>query len=106
MPETDFCVVLTTAGSRQEANRLADLLVEQRLAACVQIVGIESTYRWQGQVTKEPEFLLLVKTRRALYPQVEAAIVANHSYEIPEIVQIPIQRGLGGYLGWIEENTG
>jgi periplasmic divalent cation tolerance protein len=105
MPESDFSVILTTAGSREEAGRLADLLVSQRLAACVQIMGIDSTYRWQGQVVKEPEFLLLVKTRAALYPQVEAAIRAGHSYDVPEIMQLPITQGLESYLGWIGENT-
>jgi periplasmic divalent cation tolerance protein len=105
MPETDFCLILTTAGSREEAERLAELLVEQRLAACAQIVSIASTYRWQGRVVKDPEFLLLVKTRAALYPQVQSAIVANHSYEIPEVIQLPIKQGLDRYLGWITENT-
>lgn len=101
----DYCLILTTAGSQAEAERLAELLVSQRLAACVQVIPISSTYRWQGQVHKEAEFLLLVKTRLALYAQVEAAILANHSYELPEVLQIPITAGLGRYLGWIDENT-
>lgn len=100
-----YCVMLTTTGSQEEADRLAELLVTQRLAACVQITSIDSWYAWEGRVTHEPECLLLIKTRADLYPEVEAAVLANHSYELPEIVQIPITRGLEGYLGWIEENT-
>ena len=100
-----YCVMLTTAGSQEEANRLAELLVSRRLAACVQISAITSWYAWQGKVNHEPEYLLLVKTTADLYPAVEAALLANHSYAIPEIIQLPISRGLDRYLGWIEENT-
>ena len=100
-----FCVILTTAGSQGDANRLAELLVSRKLAACVQIVNISSVYRWQEQVQNEAEYLLLVKTAAHLYHQVEAAIVENHSYEIPEVVQLPIVQGLDRYLGWIAENT-
>lgn len=100
-----YCVILTTAGSQDKAHRLAELLVERKLAACVQITNVSSVYRWQGQVQKEAEYLLLIKTASHLYRQVEAAIVENHSYEIPEIVQLPIANGLDRYLGWIAENT-
>jgi periplasmic divalent cation tolerance protein len=100
-----YCVILTTVGSQDEANRLAELLVERKLAACVQIANIASVYRWQGQVQKEAEYLLLIKTATHLYQEVEATIVENHSYEIPEIVQLPIVNGLERYLGWIAENT-
>lgn len=104
MAET-HCTMLTTAGSQEEANRLAELLVTQRLAACVQITPIHSWYTWQGKVTHEPEYLLLIKTTAVRYPDVQAALLANHSYETPEIVQLPITRGLDRYLGWIDENT-
>lgn len=100
-----YCVILTTAGSQDEAHRLAELLVERKLAACVQIASIASVYRWQGQVQKEAEYLLLIKTTTHLYQNVEAAIVQNHSYAIPEIVRLPIVNGLERYLGWIAENT-
>jgi periplasmic divalent cation tolerance protein len=104
MPD-DQCVVLTTAGSREEADLLAELLVSRKLAACVQICSISSFYTWQGALHKEPEFLLLIKTVAYRYEDVEAAIVANHSYEVPEIVQLPVQRGLDRYLAWVSENT-
>ena len=100
-----FCVILTTAGSRDEADRLAEILVSRRLAACVQIASIASTYMWKGKVNKDSEFLLLVKTAADLYHEVEAAIVENHSYEIPEVIQIPVTQGLDRYLGWIDGNT-
>jgi periplasmic divalent cation tolerance protein len=98
-------MILIAAGSQAEADSLAELLVSQHLAACVQVIPISSTYRWQGKLHKEAEFLLLVKTRAALYAQVEAAILANHSYELPEVLQIPVTAGLDRYLSWIDENT-
>jgi len=100
-----YCVIMTAAGSQEEADRLAALLVSRRLAACVQVASISSCYRWKGEVTRSPEFLLLIKTAANLYAAVEAAILENHSYEVPEIVQLPISQGLDRYLGWIEENT-
>ncbi len=100
-----YSVILTTAGSEDEANRLAEMLVSRQLAACVQIASIASCYKWKGQVTREPEQLLLIKTAAHLYPQVEAAIVENHSYEVPEVIQLPVEQGLDRYLSWIAENT-
>lgn len=104
MPDS-FCVILTTTGSQEEAERIADLLVSRRLAACVQVTSITSFYTWKGKVNKEPEHLLLIKTISFLYHEIEAAILENHSYEIPEVVQLPIERGLDRYLNWIAENT-
>jgi periplasmic divalent cation tolerance protein len=101
-----FCVILTTAGSRAEADGIAEALVSRRLAACVQISDIASTYRWQGEIMHEAEHLLLIKTVARLYEDVEAAIRELHSYEIPEIVQLPIEQGLDRYLNWIDEVTG
>jgi periplasmic divalent cation tolerance protein len=103
---TSYCVILTTTGSRQEADRLADLLVSRKLAACVQIAEISSVYAWQGEVKHEAEHLLLIKTSADRYADVEAAVAAHHSYDVPEIVQLPIERGLQAYLTWIDGNTG
>ncbi len=100
-----YCMILTTTGSKDEADRLAEMLVSRRLAACVQIVNIASCYMWQGKITRNAEWLLLIKTAAHLYPEVEKAIVENHSFEIPEIIQVPIVQGLDRYLGWIDENT-
>ncbi|MFZ6029899.1 MAG: divalent-cation tolerance protein CutA [Chloroflexota bacterium] len=104
MPET-CCTILNTAGSQEEADRLANLLVSEKLAACVQIIPITSWYRWEGVVHHEGEYLLLIKTVTDLYPSVEAAILAHHSYEVPEIVQLSITAGLERYLGWIAESV-
>ena len=104
---SDYVQVLTTAGSEEEAGRIASLLVERRLAACVQVVGpIVSRYRWQGKVEEEREWQCLAKTTGAAYEAVEAAIREVHSYDEPEIIATPIVAGSAGYLAWIDENVG
>lgn len=100
-----YDIILTTTGSKEEADRLAEMLISRQLAACVQVINIGSTYMWQGKITQEAEFLLLIKTASHLYSEVEKIIVENHNYEIPEIIQIPIVQGLPAYLAWIDENT-
>ncbi|HEX5984387.1 MAG TPA: divalent-cation tolerance protein CutA [Solirubrobacterales bacterium] len=103
---SDYVQVLTTVGSEEEAGGLAELLVERRLAACVQVVGpIVSRYRWQGAVEEEREWQCLAKTTRAAYEAVEAAIREAHSYDEPEIIATPILAGSAGYLAWIRENV-
>lgn len=101
----EYVQVLTTTGSEEEADRIASLLVERRLAACVQVVGpIVSRYRWQGEIEREQEWQCLAKTERDRYPEVESAIRAVHSYEEPEILAIPVLAGSTGYLAWISES--
>jgi periplasmic divalent cation tolerance protein len=103
---SDCVQVTTTAGSEEEAGRIASLLVERRLAACVQVVGpIASRYRWQGKVEEEREWQCLAKTTRAAYEAVETAIREAHSYDEPEIVATAIVAGSAGYLAWIDENV-
>jgi periplasmic divalent cation tolerance protein len=89
-----------------EADQIAEALVQQRLAACVQILPMQSRYRWQGEVVRDNEILLLVKTRADLYPALEAAVLKLHSYQTPEIIQVPVLAGLPAYLDWLRENTG
>jgi len=101
----EYCVVLTTTGSDEAAADLASSIIAAKLAACVQIQTIRSVYCWKGETCVEPESLLFIKTRGDLYPQLEAHIKANHSYETPEIVQIPITAGSAEYLTWIDEST-
>lgn len=104
---TEYVQVLTTVSSEEEAERISSLLIERRLAACVQILGpIASRYRWQGQVEEEREWQCLAKTEADRYAEVEAAIREAHSYEEPEILAIPILAGSSGYLGWISDNVG
>jgi periplasmic divalent cation tolerance protein len=107
MPKmSDYVQVLTTTGSEEEAGRIAALLVERQLAACVQVIGpIVSRYRWQGKVEEGREWQCLVKTTRAGCDAVEAAIREVHSYDEPEIIAIPIVAGSAGYLAWIDENV-
>jgi periplasmic divalent cation tolerance protein len=105
MPE--FLQVTTTAGSREEADRIATTLVDRRLAACVQIVGpIRSVYRWEGQIEHSEEWLCQIKTTREQYAAVEAAIREVHSYDCPEIIATPIVAGSEAYLQWLTDNVG
>ena len=103
--DAKFGMVLTTVAEPDIARRLADGLLEKRLAACVQTLPIHSAYRWKGAIQREPEILLLIKTKAALYPEVEAYLRANHPYETPEIVWLPIAAGFAGYLAWIDAET-
>ena len=99
-------IVLTNCASVGEARRIARALVERRLAACVSMVSapVESTYRWKGKIETAKEFLLLVKTSRKRYAVVERAIRDLHSYEVPEIIAVPIATGSKKYLSWLSEN--
>jgi periplasmic divalent cation tolerance protein len=102
----DHVQVLTTAGSEEEAARIALALVDRRLAACVQVLGpIVSRYRWQGVVEEAEEWQCLAKTEAARYAEVEAAIRDLHTYEEPEIVATPIVAGSEGYLRWISDEV-
>lgn len=104
---SDFIVVFCTTGSREEAERLAGALVGERLAACVTIVGpVLSVYRWKGKVERGEEYLLVIKTKRSLYSRLESRLRELHSYEVPEIVALPIVEGLKDYLSWLSEETG
>jgi periplasmic divalent cation tolerance protein len=99
---TDKRIVLSTASSEDEARRIALYLVEQRLAACVNIVPqIESVYRWKEKVESSQEYLLLIKTSAERFPQVRDAIGELHSYELPECVAISIEDGSAEYLQWL-----
>ena len=103
--EPEFGIVLTTVATPEDAQRLADGLLEQRLAACVQTLAIQSAYRWKGAIQREPETLVLIKTQAALYPEVEAFIRSVHDYETPEIVFIPLAAGSAAYLRWLGDET-
>jgi periplasmic divalent cation tolerance protein len=102
----DFCVVLTTTSTEEDAASLAKKILAEKLGACVQVQQIKSYYTWKGEVCADPECLLFIKARSAQYDALESFIKANHSYETPEIVQLPIRRGLAAYLDWVAEVTG
>lgn len=102
MADTDAIVVFMTAASGEEATRLAEMLVGAHLAACVQILPeMESVYRWQGKIERQSEILLIVKTTRAKFNDLEREVRALHSYDTPEIVAVPIVMGSAPYLHWI-----
>jgi periplasmic divalent cation tolerance protein len=99
----NYGMLLTTAPSREEAAKIAKLLIDEKLAACVQLLPIESFYVWNGKTQNEAETLLLVKTRSALFDAAIAKIKAVHSYSVPEIVALPFTAGFAGYFHWIDE---
>ena len=105
MPDAAI-LVLTSLPDRESATALARALVTGRLAACVNVgAPVESMYHWRGEIETANEVPVTVKTRRELYAAVEAAIVAAHPYELPEVVAVPVTHGLARYLHWIAEET-
>jgi periplasmic divalent cation tolerance protein len=99
----DFQIVLSTCGDRETAERIAHRLVQQHLAACVNILpGVQSVYRWQGAVQSEPEVLMLIKTKAALIQEVQSTITGLHPYEVPEFLVLPISGGSEAYMAWLE----
>ena len=99
-------VVLLTAGSQEEATRLAEMLVGAHLAACVQILPqMESVYRWKGEVHRAPEFLLLAKTTSACFDELEREVRALHTYDTPEIVAVPVAQISAPYFDWLISNA-
>lgn len=99
-------IVITNAPDRDAALRIAHALVERKLAACVNILAeCTSVYRWKDKLETATEVQLLIKTRAELYDEVEAAIRSLHPYELPEIVAVPIGRGLPAYLEWVNNQT-
>jgi len=99
----EYSLVITTCADKESAKRLADLIIQRRLAACVQLFPVESVYVWNGSVCNENETLLIIKTKSTVFDKLTAAIRENHSYEVPEIIRLPITGGLPEYLGWIDE---
>nr|BAL58440.1 periplasmic divalent cation tolerance protein [Candidatus Acetothermum autotrophicum] len=102
----NFVQVVTTVASKDEGERIARALLEQRLAACVQIVGpIESFYWWQGKINKSEEWMCIAKTEMRLFQQIEETMKALHSYEVPEILAVPVSAGSDDYLQWLAEQV-
>jgi periplasmic divalent cation tolerance protein len=99
-------IVLVTCGSRREAEKIARSLVVARLAACVNIAGspVRSIYRWKGRVENAKEFLVMIKTSRSRFAELRREVQRLHSYDVPEIVALPIVEGSREYLAWIQEN--
>lgn len=103
---TEYCVVYITTATLEQAQELANMLVEEKLAACVNRLGpLHSTYRWEGELCQESEYLLIAKTRQACVPELTQRVKALHSYQVPEIIALPILGGLTAYLDWIQSQT-
>ena len=103
---SDPIIVLVTCGSEEEALKIANALVESRLAACANLVApIRSIYRWEGKIWDEKEWLLIIKTQKYRFGDLEKKVKSLHSYSVPEIVSLPITEGSSAYLNWIKENT-
>lgn len=99
---TEYVQVMTTTGTKEEANAIARTLVEERLAGCVQVLGpITSTYRWSDGIERATEWLCLIKTSSERYAEVEARIREIHPYEVPEILAVPVIAGSSAYLEWL-----
>jgi len=104
---TDKIVLLSTCASEEEAGKIAQGLVEARLAACVTIIpGGRSVYRWQGAVESASEWVLVIKSARALFGQVHTMIEKLHSYEVPELIAMQIVEGSPNYMNWLEGQLG
>jgi periplasmic divalent cation tolerance protein len=102
----DFYVVYVTAPDEESAARMARVLVEERLAGCVNIVrGLRSIYLWQGNVEDEAEVLMICKTRKRLFDALSLRVKQLHPYTVPEIIALPIAAGSDGYLTWLEDAT-
>lgn len=104
MPACQPAIVLTTSPSQAEAERIGKLLLQQRLAACVQYEAIQSQYLWQGKLCCDSEIRLTIKTAERHYPAVERLILEQHSYDCPQILLLPVSGGAEGYLKWLNDN--
>jgi periplasmic divalent cation tolerance protein len=99
-------MVVTTAPDRGEAESLAEGIIANRLAACVQMSDIRSFFLWEGALQREEEVVLTIKTTEKRYAELEAYIREYHPYDIPEVIKLPVTGGLPGYLGWLDSTTG
>jgi periplasmic divalent cation tolerance protein len=105
MIDMKFSVVITTTATKEDADKLARILLLQRLAACVQVTQIASYYTWNGGVNVDDEQMLVIKCPTINFPEIEQCIQEHHNYEIPEIIRLPIEAGSADYLNWIADVT-
>lgn len=105
MRASDYCTIITTTDSKENATLITHTLLEQRLAACVQASEIESTYRWEGKIVTEHEIRLTIKTKTSLYSQVKKSVLSLHTYEVPELHMSLWHKAYDTYMGWIDRET-
>lgn len=102
----DFCVVFVTVGRPDEAERIASALVEEKVAACCNLLpAVQSVYRWKGKICRDAETMMIIKTRRANFEKLRARVKELHSYEVPEIIALPIVEGHMPYMDWLRDET-
>jgi periplasmic divalent cation tolerance protein len=106
MSHTRACVIMTTVSNKEQAEQLARTVLEARLAACVQIQEVTSYYWWDDKINRDAEQLLYFKTTTDKYRALEALVVAKHSYDTPELLQLPVEAGFEKYLNWMQKETG
>ena len=102
---SSYCLVLVTVGSEEEGKKIAIALLKEKLAACINMTPIDSFYTWSGEINCDREWQLFIKTRRDLFSQLAAKIELLHSYDVPEIIALPMLAGSVSYLNWIAEST-
>jgi len=100
-----YIVISTTFNNREEANKISEILLKERLVSCCQLSNITSSYQWKGKIEHEEEFLLQMKSKKELFKDIEKVVLENHSYETPQLISYEIIDGYKGYLDWIEEET-
>ncbi len=102
---TKFIQVITTTDKKNVVEKITNALLNKRLAACIQVMPVNSSYWWQGKKAKGKEVMLIIKTKKSLYNKVEKEIKRNHNYTVPEILEIPIMSGNKAYLKWLDSET-
>jgi periplasmic divalent cation tolerance protein len=101
-----YCVVFVTVPNIEDGRKIAQILVRQKLAACVNILpGIISIYTWEDEICEDREVLMVIKTRTELFDALSATVQKEHPYEVPEVIAVPLESGTLGYLGWIDQVT-
>lgn len=105
MEASDFCVISTTTDTKENADAITQPLLEKKLVACVQSTTIQSAYRWQEKIVNSEEILLQLKTKRSLFEKIQKEIEQLHTYDVPEIILIPLQGANTLYLQWLEDET-
>lgn len=100
-----YIMITTTFDNKNEANKIGELLLKERLVSCCQLSNITSSYHWKGKIEHTEEYLLQMKSKWELYKEIEKVILDNHSYETPQLIAYDIVDGYKGYLDWIEEET-
>ena len=100
-----YIMITTTFDNKEEANKISELLLKERLVSCCQLGNITSSYHWKGKIEHTEEYILQMKSKKELYKEVEKVILENHSYETPQIIAYDLVDGYKGYLDWIDEET-